>query len=114
MMLKKRDFTEDKVLKILSKNSNSGLTITELVKDSKFSRSAIRTSLAKLDGAGKVSIRKVGMAKVYSLRNKKGKENKKVFLFLIFLSIFLLSAQLVPAPGITGGKATRKISKTII
>jgi len=101
-MLKKRDFTEDKVLKILSKNSNSGLTITELVKDSKFSRSAIRTSLAKLDGAGKVSIRKVGMAKVYSLRNKKAKENKKLFLFLIFFSIFLLSAQLVPAPGITG------------
>jgi len=31
------------------------------------SRSAVRTALAKLDGAGKVSIKKVGMAKIYSL-----------------------------------------------
>ena len=54
-MLKKRDFIEGKLLKILNKGSKAGLTITELVKDSKFSRSAVRTALAKLDGAKKVS-----------------------------------------------------------
>jgi len=63
----------NKIGKIFKKNSD-GLTITELVKVSKFTRSAVRTALAKLDGAGKVSLRKVGMAKVYFL--KRG-ENKK-------------------------------------
>lgn len=110
----KNEVTEDRILKILRKNSDSGLTITELVRDSKFSRSAIRTALAKLDGAGNVSVRKVGMAKVYSLRNRKGKENKRVFLFLVFFSIFLLNTSLVPAPGITGvvrpqGKSVKQL-----
>ena len=65
---------------ILKKNDNGGLTITELVKISKLSRSAVRTALAKLEGAGKVSIRKIGMAKVYSCINqtelKIGKMNR--------------------------------------
>ena len=55
---------------ILKENDDGGLTITELVKISKLSRSAVRTALAKLEGAGKVSIRKIGMAKVYSLKRE--------------------------------------------
>jgi predicted transcriptional regulator len=63
----------DKLMKVLDKNSR-GLTITELVKTCALSRSAIRIELAKLEGANKVSIRKIGMAKVYLL---KGEENEE-------------------------------------
>lgn len=101
-MLKKRDFIGDKILRILSKGSNNGLTITELVKDSKFSRSAVRTALAKLDGAGKVSIRKVGMAKIYSWRDEENKQIKVIFFILIFLSMFIWNTQFISAQGITG------------
>ena len=64
---------EDKVIQALKQNPRRGLTITELVLLSKLSRSALRTALAKLEGAKKVSIRKVGMAKVYSLEERKKK-----------------------------------------
>ena len=67
------DKKTSKIVEILKKNSDSGLTITELVKVSKLSRHNIITALAKLEGAGKVSIRKIGMAKIYSL-NKRGKK----------------------------------------
>ncbi len=63
---KNRDKPVNKVVSIL-KNSD-GLTITEIVKKTKLNRSSIRTTLAKLDGAYKVFIRKIGMAKVYSLK----------------------------------------------
>jgi hypothetical protein len=43
---------------------------------SRFSRSVVRIELAKLDGAGKVVIRKVGMAKVYSLKEVENEEKK--------------------------------------
>ena len=65
MVDKKGDKVMDNVEKNLKKNG--GMTITDIVKKSNLSRSAVRTALAKLDGAGKVSIKKVGMAKVYSL-----------------------------------------------
>ena len=68
---KKRDNVVDKIDSTLS-NSNH-LTITEIVDKTKLNRSAVRTALAKLDGAGKVSVRKIGMAKVYSL-NKRGRK----------------------------------------
>ena len=58
---------EDKIIQVLKQNPRKGLTITELVLLSKLSRSALRTALAKLEGAKKVSVRKVGMAKIYSL-----------------------------------------------
>ena len=61
-----------KIIEIL-KNSKTGLTITDLVSASKLPRSAVRTELARLEGANKVSIRKVGMAKVYSFK-KRGKK----------------------------------------
>ncbi len=64
----------DKIVRILRKNSGRGLTITELVKASELSRSAIRTILARMEGAGKVSYRKVGMAKLYFLKGGKDKD----------------------------------------
>ena len=65
------DKKTDKVVRILKENLHSGLTITELVKASKLSRHAVITSLAKLEGGGKVSIRKIGMAKIYLLKRGK-------------------------------------------
>jgi predicted transcriptional regulator len=66
---------EEKVIKILEEKK-VGLSITELVNLSKLSRSAVRTSIAKLEGADKISFRNIGMAKVYSLNKKNvGKEN---------------------------------------
>ena len=65
------DNAVDRISSVLKKDSNGGLTITELVDVSKLSRSAVRTALAKLDGADKVSVRKVGMAKIYYLNGKK-------------------------------------------
>jgi DNA-binding transcriptional ArsR family regulator len=59
-----------KVEKLLKRDAR-GATITELVVDSKLSRSAVRIALAKLEGAERVELRNIGMAKVYSLRVKK-------------------------------------------
>lgn len=56
-----------KLVKTLEENSQ-GLTITELVKESRLSRSAIIVELAKLEGAKKVRVRRAGMAKIYVLR----------------------------------------------
>jgi len=66
--MEKKEVSDRKIISILRKNSNRGFSITEFVEISKLSRSAIRTSLARLEGAGKVSIRKIGMAKVYFLK----------------------------------------------
>ena len=63
-----------KLLWILVKHPE-GLTITELVRVSKLSRSAILIELAKLEGAGSVAVRRVGMANIYSL--VEGGENGK-------------------------------------
>ncbi len=68
-MIKKRDKSVDKVYSVL-KNSD-GLTITEIVKKTRLNRSSVRTALAKLDGAEKVIIRKIGMAKVYLINGRK-------------------------------------------
>jgi DNA-binding transcriptional ArsR family regulator len=55
---------EKKVLRIL-RNSGEGRTITELTEISQLSRSAVRTALARLEGAKKTMFRPIGMAKVY-------------------------------------------------
>jgi predicted transcriptional regulator len=60
----------DKIKTILKKNSN-GLTITDIVNKSKFSRSTVRNALARLEGARKISYKKIGMAKIYSLKGAK-------------------------------------------
>ena len=57
---------EDKVKKILKKSVH-GLSITDISKRSKLSRSSVIAALAKLEGAKKISFRKIGMAKIYSL-----------------------------------------------
>ena len=62
---------EKLITSIVKENNNGGLSITELVRLSSLSRSAVRTILAKLEGAGKLGFRKVGMAKLYRLKNGK-------------------------------------------
>ena len=59
---------EIKIKNLLKKNKD-GLTINEIVDNSDFSRSTIRTILAKLEGGESVQIRKIGMAKVYQLKD---------------------------------------------
>ncbi len=56
---------ETKVIKILGSIPGEGRTITELTEISQLSRSAIRTALARLEGAEKIAFRQIGMAKVY-------------------------------------------------
>lgn len=63
MNKEKKGDVEGRVFSLLK--GTDGLTITEIVSRTDFSRSAVRTALAKLDGAGKVYVRKIGMAKVY-------------------------------------------------
>ncbi|MCK4650162.1 winged helix-turn-helix transcriptional regulator [Candidatus Pacearchaeota archaeon] len=60
---------EKKILRIL-RSPGEGRTITELTEISQLSRSAVRTALAKLEGAKKIIFRPIGMAKVY-FRNTK-------------------------------------------
>ena len=66
---KSKDKVVNKIDSVL-KNSN-GLTITEIVEKTKLNRSSVRIALAKLDGAEKVFVRKIGMAKVYFLKGGK-------------------------------------------
>lgn len=58
---------EEKIISELMHDNKLGSSITDIVKLTKLSRSAVRTNLARLEGAGKVSSRKIGMAKVYIL-----------------------------------------------
>lgn len=60
---------EEIIINILKENDR-GLTITELVRISKLPRSVIRIILAKLEGAEKLEFRRIGMAKVYSLKSE--------------------------------------------
>ena len=54
--------------KILEKLSDGGLTITELVKQTKLKRCQVRTIISFLLGAEKIQERQIGMAKFYSLK----------------------------------------------
>jgi len=56
-----------KIVSVLQVNVE-GLTITEIVSKTKLGRSAVRTALANLEGGSKVLIKKIGMAKVYSIK----------------------------------------------
>ena len=64
---------EEKIKTILRK-SKDGLTITDIVNNSKFSRSTVINILSKLEGAGQISFRNVGMAKIYSLNKRRKKK----------------------------------------
>ena len=57
----------EKIIELLKKN-NSGLTIAEISKLLKIARNTASIHLAKLEGAKQITIRKVGMAKIYSLK----------------------------------------------
>lgn len=48
---------------------SSGLTITQISQMLGIARNTVVVSLARLDGAGKVNMKKIGMAKVYSLKS---------------------------------------------
>jgi len=56
---------EEDLVGILKKKKKFGLSITDIVNLSGLSRSTVRITLAKLEGAKKVVVRRVGMAKVY-------------------------------------------------
>lgn len=58
------------------KKSNIGLSITEIVSESGLSRSLVRIILAKLEGAEKVLVRQVGMAKLYYIKPEKNLNEK--------------------------------------
>lgn len=60
----------NKIISVLKKE----LSISDIVAVSKLSRSLVRTMLARLEGAEKVSFRKIGNAKVYSLVENKIKK----------------------------------------
>ena len=59
--------TEKVIVNVLRKNKE-GITITDIVKLAKLSRSTVRVALAKLEGSRRVNIRKIGMAKLYYLK----------------------------------------------
>jgi len=69
---------EEKIISELMHDKNTGLSITEIVKLTKLSRSAVRTNLARLEGADKVKARKIGMAKVYILNQNNSTINPKI------------------------------------
>lgn len=62
--------TRQRIIKELKKNKE-GFTISELSKRTKLSRQTIANIFAFLEGAQKVNIRHVGMAKIYYWRGKK-------------------------------------------
>jgi predicted transcriptional regulator len=66
--LQKKLFREDLITDILKENTQ-GLSITELVSISNLPRSKVRIFLAKLEGAGKIKFRNIGMAKLYHVSN---------------------------------------------
>ncbi len=61
------------------KNSDNGLSITDVVKETGISRGKVRTTIAFLLGAQLITERQTGMAKLYFTKNLKKEEiNKKV------------------------------------
>ena len=57
----------ERIIELLKK-TNFGLTIAEISKLLKVTRNTASVHLAKLEGAGQVNIRKIGMAKIYSVK----------------------------------------------
>ncbi len=58
---------DEKIFEIVRSSGDNGRTITKIVAMSRLPRSIVRILLARLEGAGKVKFRKVGMAKIYSI-----------------------------------------------
>ena len=57
----------ERIIDLLKKN-NSGLTIADISKLLNVTRNTASVHLAKLEGAKQIEIRRVGMAKIYSLK----------------------------------------------
>ncbi|MGV8150851.1 MAG: immunoglobulin-like domain-containing protein [Candidatus Woesearchaeota archaeon] len=57
----------EKIISEILAEHTIGASITDIEKISGISRSTIRTSLARLEGANLIKLRKIGMAKVYTL-----------------------------------------------
>lgn len=64
------NFIRKKIISELKKNP-SGFTVSELSKKLNLSRQTVSNSFAFLEGARKVKIRQVGMAKIYFWGSKK-------------------------------------------
>ncbi len=62
--------SDKEVLNVLKKGKQ-GLSITDICNLSHLPRSSVRTILAMLEGARQVEVRKIGMAKVYTLVGRK-------------------------------------------
>jgi len=58
----------EKIIELLKEN-NAGLTVAEICRFLSVTRNTAAVSLARLEGAEQVEIRKAGMAKIYSLKN---------------------------------------------
>lgn len=56
---------EEMIFDVVRNSRTRGLSITDIVKVSGVSRGVVRISLARLEGAGKISYREVGISKVY-------------------------------------------------
>ncbi|VVB78913.1 Uncharacterised protein [uncultured archaeon] len=68
-MISNTKMIKDKIISELKVNKE-GSTISEMAKKLKTSRNTVAIAFAFLEGAEKVTIRKVGMAKVYFWREK--------------------------------------------
>ena len=66
------ELNREKIIKELKKNPN-GFTVSELSKKLNISRQTVANCFAFLEGAEKVKIRQVGMAKIYFWVENKGK-----------------------------------------
>lgn len=74
----KRLSHHENIIRLLK--SNSGLTIADISRILEIARNTVVVSLAKLEGARQVNIKKIGMAKIYSFKPEfqiKKEVNKK-------------------------------------
>ena len=67
----RKNINVERILRMLK--DSDGLTIADLSYKTKLSRATARIALARLEGSGKVGYKKIGMAKIYTLK-KRGKK----------------------------------------
>lgn len=70
---------ETLLIKQLLSRKPEGISITEIVSLSGLTRSAVRTILAQLEGANQVSVRNIGMAKLYSFKKEVKDSNENSY-----------------------------------
>lgn len=62
-----REKIRKKVISFLKKDIKKGMSKTDLIRVSKLTDNTIRDTLSYLEGAKKISFKKIGVAKVYYL-----------------------------------------------